>query len=359
MKQNLIRLVGLFIFGVFSIVYAKKSLTPSSDQTLTLNQAERIKIMTYNVENLFDTLDDPTKDDETFLPKKKKRSKKIQEKCKKAKKRHWVNDCLNTNWTTYKLDLKMSRLAKVIKAYNPDILILQEIENLNLLSEFNKKHLNYPSVTLLEGPDKRGIDVGILSKLQTEGSPKLHLQKMKPNAYFKKSRIKPTRGILEVTYRLSQKDNLSVFGLHFPSQGSPSEARKQAIKRLNEVAKASSSKYKIAAGDFNITSSEEHKLSLYKKDLGKYWSISHLIGCKKCKGTNYYHPKRSWSFFDAILFNGFTNKSEWKINKKSIQVFNELSLQNTKHKTPSRFNMGLSKYGVSDHWPVVAEIYKN
>jgi len=95
---------------------------------------------------------------------------------------------------------------------------------------------------------------------------------------------------------------------------------------------------------------------LYSKDLAKEWRVSHLIACKKCKGTNYYHRKRSWSFLDALLFSKNFTKT-WKIDKSSITVFNSLDVQNNRYGSPAKFEMGKNPAGVSDHWPVLAEIY--
>lgn len=328
-----------------------RGLGPTETITTDVDQ-KRISIMTYNVENLFDTIDDPGKNDETFLPKKKKDSK-IRQKCKQSSKGHWVKECLNTNWTEYALALKMKRLASVIKGYKkngPDILILQEVENLRVLSQFNEKHLGYPNVILLEGPDKRGIDTAILSKLESTMKPKIHLQHggwgNKPKA---------TRGILEANLKLPNNETISVFAIHFPSQGSPTKTRLEAIKRLNGLVQKTKN-LSIAGGDFNITKKENDQHKLFSKDLNKYWSVSHLIGCKKCRGSNYYHRARSWSFLDAILFSKNFNTT-WKIDKKSIDVFNDLDVQVNRHGSPKKFEMGKHQNGVSDHWPVVAEIY--
>ncbi len=328
-------------------------LRPTKQISVAINE-KRISIMTYNVENLFDTLDDPKKNDETFLPKLNK-NKKIQKKCKQSGRRHWVKECLNTNWTKFKLNVKMKRLASVIKGYKslgPDILILEEIENINVLNMFNSKHLGYKNVILLEGPDKRGIDVAILTRLDSVKKPKLHLQRFKNNSGQKSLSITPTRGILEAFLKLPNNEVLRVFGVHFPSQNSPTEKRKQAIQLLNKL-KSKGNYLSIAGGDFNIIQSESF---LYTKDLSKTWNVSHLIGCKNCKGSHYYHRKRTWSFLDALLFSKNFSKT-WKVDIKSINIFNKIDVQNNKYGSPKKFNMGKNQTGVSDHWPVVGEIY--
>lgn len=350
----------LAIVVIAAIYQGYNEIGPTLDSTAVASASvnkKRISIMTYNVENLFDTLDDPNKNDETFLPKSKK-NKKVQKKCRQTSGGHWLSECLNTNWTTYKLDLKMKRLASVIKGYKkigPDILILQEVENLNVLKMLNDKHLGYSNVILLEGPDKRGIDTAILSRLSSVEKPKLHLQKFTEGKGWGKNKIKATRGILQAVLKLPNDESLNVYAIHFPSQGSPTEARKQAIALLNKIA-GSKKKLSIVGGDFNVTSKEDKQHKLFSKTLAKKWKVSHLIGCKKCKGSTYYHRKRSWSFFDALLFSKKFGRT-WKIDKKSINVFHKMPVQENKFGSPARFDMGEHQTGVSDHWPVVAEIY--
>jgi len=352
MKKIATFLLILFMGG-FELY--KSLQTAPQQETITrpgkLSGQKRLRLMTYNVENLFDTLDDPKKNDETFLPKSKK-NKAVQQKCRKSSKKYWIKECLETNWTTFKLDQKMQRLSKVIKAAAPDVIILQEVENIGVLKSFNKKYLGYPTVILKEGPDRRGIDVAILSKLASTKKPKLHLQKHQNKKGYGRSRVKATRGILEANLGLPNGENLTVFGVHFPSQGSPTEARRQSIDTLNSLKKQASGLV-IAGGDFNIIGRESY---LYKKNIASQWQVSHLVGCKSCKGTNYYHRQRSWSFLDALLFSKSFGKT-WKLDKKSIQIFNSVSVQNNRYGNPAKFEMGKRPTGVSDHWPVVAEIY--
>ena len=73
-------------------------------------------------------------------------------------------------------------LGKLVKAKDPDdteeiaerilnmdldVLAVQEVENIEILKEFNKEQLGrlYPHQVLIEGNDNRFIDVGLLSKL--------------------------------------------------------------------------------------------------------------------------------------------------------------------------------------------------
>jgi endonuclease/exonuclease/phosphatase family metal-dependent hydrolase len=73
-------------------------------------------------------------------------------------------------------------IAKRILAMNVDVLAVQEVENIDILKEFNKNHLEglYSTEVLIEGNDPRFIDVGLLSKLPigaiTSFQTAVHLQ---------------------------------------------------------------------------------------------------------------------------------------------------------------------------------------
>jgi endonuclease/exonuclease/phosphatase family metal-dependent hydrolase len=61
-----------------------------------------------------------------------------------------------------------TEIAKRIKdVVNADVLAVQEVEHIGILKEFNRDFLDgmYPYLALVEGNDRRLIDVGIMSKL--------------------------------------------------------------------------------------------------------------------------------------------------------------------------------------------------
>ena len=97
----------------------------------------------WNVENLFDTVDDPRTNDEEFTP---------------TGKSEWSVDRLNT---------KYQHLAQVINAMNegqgPDILGLAEVENRMVVETLVRDHLKRKyTIIHQESPDERGIDCAIL-----------------------------------------------------------------------------------------------------------------------------------------------------------------------------------------------------
>ena len=93
-------------------------------------------VMTLNVNNLFDELDDPKKDDKAYLPIELKKSKKHIDSCMKIRVNSWKNECLNLDWDKDTKNAKLNNIARDIVAYDsdgPDIIALQEVENENIL----------------------------------------------------------------------------------------------------------------------------------------------------------------------------------------------------------------------------------
>ena len=76
----------------------------------------------WNLENLFDTTDDPNKNDVEFTPESKK------------------------EWTQERLNEKLSNLSKVISSMNngkgPDLLGVEEVEHEALLDSLIKKYIH-------------------------------------------------------------------------------------------------------------------------------------------------------------------------------------------------------------------------
>lgn len=363
MKYKAFLMVFILALGLNNIALAK------SKTTKTPAPAERIRVMTYNVENLFDTQDDPKIDDETYLPRKlKKDNPEITMRCQRLEKDWYREQCMKTDWNEKLLKRKMQRLADVIRKASHrkglDVLIVQEVENQAILERLRKEYLSdlftQPAI-LIDGPDSRGIDVGILTRLESKSAPKLHTLKFVANEQLPQDQIRNTRGILEAELKLPDGQSLFVFGVHFPSQGAPTEVRKQALAQLEALMDTKpKDSFIIAGGDFNITRSEDAKQS-YFYGLNKNYLVSHFNGCKGCRGTNYYHTLRSWSFFDVLAFSkNFASKdSAWQLDKSSIHIPNKSLYQVNRYGSPSRFNNGRGKDGVSDHWPMMAEIYKN
>ncbi len=348
-------ILALFLTSCFN---SKESVTVAdtpAESSATVSKS-KITVMTFNVENLFDTKDDKYKSDETYLPMSQKKSKSHKDTCNRMRSKRWRKECLYKDWSEKAYRKKLDKIAEVIKSANsnqlPDVVVLQEVENLRALKDLNKK-LGLKHAVLIEGRDIRGIDVAVLSNLKILGKPK---QSFVPFSKISKRRSKDTRGILQVKLELPNKETLTVYGVHFPAPYHPYKLRLESLKFLEGLRKKDKSDYQLAAGDFNIPASEAKRLDIYGSKIKPNWDLAHLY-CKKCKGTNYYSKKNSWSFLDMILLSGkFINGSKgWKLNKKSVRTGVFLSDQKKSNGAPRPYDEKKGK-GLSDHFPLIVDL---
>jgi len=158
------------------------------------NKKDSFYVANWNLENLFDTIDDPLKDDSQFLP-----------------------DSPN-KWNDEKFEQKLINLAKVINFMNngcgPDILSVQEVENINVLKRliYKLRDRDY-NIIHRESPDERGIDIGLIYDrkiFDIKNVSKLHVELPDHN---------PTRDIIhaELIHK-NCKEKIHVFVNHWPSR---------------------------------------------------------------------------------------------------------------------------------------------
>jgi len=325
-----------------------------------------VTIMTFNVENLFDNFDDPGKVDETFFALSDKQSDEHKEACAEIPVDRWRDQCLNWDWSDAMIEHKLSVVAKTILQVNegrgPDIIALQEIENIGILERLRTEYLadaNYLPAVLVEGHDLRGVDVAFLSRLELASEPVLH----RPDfSGFEERRVLDTRGVLQADFVLPDGAILTGFSVHFPAPFHPIEMRDVAYDHVNELRSAlPADHYVFAAGDFNTPSIEDRERKMLDKHVRPHWIVAHELGCDACRGTQYYAPDDSWSFIDMILWSPGQNsgaQATWNIRKNSVHIANALPDQVRENGTPARFQLPDGS-GVSDHWPLVMSIKLN
>lgn len=330
----------------------------------TAAKSPTVSILTYNVENLFDTEDDPVKNDETFLPASVKADPVFQNRCRTQNSNpFYARECLSKDWSPRILDRKLSRLSDVIaqvqNGRGPDILMVEEVESHKVLEQWRDRYMSamgYTTLAYVKGPDERGINTAVFSRLPLLEPPRLH--EIDFSSLEKNPR--PSRGILEVHLRLPNGDPLVVLSLHFPSQGAPTAFRKLAVDKLLAIAAGFPKGTNIlVGGDFNITAKEEWKEKYVENRLAKEFTVSHYVGCKGCVGTIYYSRDNTWSFFDILLFSKSLSSggtSPWRLDPASIHIVNSSVYQINRYGKPARFGNGRGPVGVSDHWPMYAEL---
>lgn len=313
--------------------------------------ANSFSVMTLNAQNLFDTQDDTGKDDKAYLPLIKKQSNAHKKACKKIWVKSWRNECLYLDWNEDTKNAKLHNLVDLITAYKTngvDILALQEIENINILKELFVllKPFGYVDFKLLESNDRRGIDTAYISKYYLKDI-KLHYIKFSPE--FSK---KDTRPIFEATL-LINSHKIKFYNVHFPSNFLPTKMRVESFETLNFLLNQHDYP-SVALGDFNLTNSDNIKYKVFQNQMNE-WDVAHYVGCHNCKGTYFYKPKKSWDFLDTIMISKDRNI---EFVKTSIEVFQTEYNTYKNSDKPYRFDP-IAKKGVSDHFPMVAQIKIN
>lgn len=299
--------------------------------TMSMNASalEKFTVLSYNVENLFDTQKDNGKNDWTFLPSDFKGKK---EECDKIGYWRYKEACHKINWTEKALKLKIKQIKKYVESIKvkPQFIGLSEIENENVVKMLAKE-LGYTGYKVSDSPDRRGVDVALLYNETSDikfVSKKEHVLKGK---YFKK---KPTRNILEVQFKINKKENLTLFVNHWPSLGNPTSTRiiaanalKQRMLLLNRRGH-----HIIALGDFNTIPENQPRPfeDVLLKNTG-FYDVSSLFMKdksidKKIKkalplGTYFYAPKMSWNHLDRIFINKRLNNGKGlNLDKSSYKV---------------------------------------
>jgi endonuclease/exonuclease/phosphatase family metal-dependent hydrolase len=322
-----------------------------------------VSIMTFNVENLFDNIDEPGKNDYTFLAIEDKQTDEHRDLCAGIEVRRWRDQCLDWDWSDTMIERKLAAVAATILQVGDgggaDIVALQEVENLAILERLRTEYLaeaGYAPAILIEGRDLRGIDVAFLTRLPLAREATLHAITFDG---IEEGRVRDTRGILQADFVLPDGSTLTGFAVHFPAPFHPTAMREVAYRRLNELRAALPAEhYVVAAGDFNTTSVEDREKAMFERFVRPWWTVAHEVGCVGCKGTSYYAPRDDWSFLDMILWSPASDRREnatWDFRADSVQIANRAPGQTRPDGTPWRFEVPGGR-GVSDHWPVVAVI---
>lgn len=319
-----------------------------------------VTIMALNVENLFDNIDDPVKVDETYLAADAKADAAHIAGCNTIAVASWRESCLSLDWSDATIEHKLSVVAAAIRQIDdgrgPDIVALQEVENLAILERLRTEYLGesgYLPGVLIEGSDRRGIDVAFLTRLPLAAPPILHPFDL-PEEFA--DRAGDTRGLLEATFELPDGSRLTGFSVHFPAPFHPREMRVLAYEHLNAVRKAVPPENSVfAAGDFNTTSTEDAEHGMLDRFVRPHWQVSN-DHCDGCQGTQYYARDDTWSFLDMVLFSPARGeKTTWELRANSVHIANRSAGQVSASGRPLRYDAA-ARGGVSDHWPVVITI---
>jgi endonuclease/exonuclease/phosphatase family metal-dependent hydrolase len=327
--------------------------------------AKEIKVMFYNLENLFDTNHDDGKNDYAYLP---MISVIKKEGCAKSGK-HFSKECMESDWGPKELAQKSAKLSVVIKAANPDLLGVCEIEN-DVTAKLIQTILGADEFdyVITNSGDERGIDVALFYRKSIFKKVSTDFLRLKIN--------NPTRDILYQKFALNNGKTLNVFVNHWPSQGNPVEHRLIAAQTLaNKIKFLNSNDALLVMGDFNVIEEDfpNPLKSVLEKDLKlasvykKYYSnskTSHQDKIQTPAGTYFFPPKFQWNLLDHFFVNdSFIRGKKLKIDISSFKIFSipenrEDYLYESGIHAGSKI-VGVPKAGVSDHFPIVINLEVN
>lgn len=317
--------------------------------------AKSIKFMQYNTENFFDTKHDLNTDDYTYLPLSEKNAiPNISEICKEMATEFYIKQCLNLDWNEARFTKKIINISNVIKSFDntgkgPDIVILEEIENKNVLNKLVTKGLDklgYQHQVLIEGDDSRGIDIALISKYPVTSA--------KRHPLVVNGQTLNTRGILEVAISVEGQE-IVVFGNHWPSQSNPTIERVASAKLLSSLAsQRKSADLIIAMGDFNTLNNENPAPFSFLPDFIDAEKEARKVQSNLNPGTHFF--KGNWTSLDHIFIH---KSSALKPQFDKFQIMNRPFMmkrdQRTGQMIPNRFDAETGE-GFSDHLPLGIEI---
>jgi predicted extracellular nuclease len=304
----------------------------------------------YNLENLFDTKNDPNTLDDDFTPKGFKK------------------------WTKKRIKKKLFKLAKSISALGldssyrgPVLLGIAEVENAEmirrLISAEPLREMPYDFVHF-DSPDERGIDTALIYNRDhfevTEAEPiALYVHNPEGQRDY-------TRDILYVHGKLNDEE-VHIFVNHWPSRRAGDtetsykriKAAETVVQFMNKLEAKHPNPNYIVMGDFN---DDPHSESIQDLVAAKslYNPMEKLLSPDR-GSANY---KRTWALFDQILVShNFFNYEKGTHSFAHANIFDEHFLREYKGKyegNPFRTFVG-KKYlgGYSDHFPVYIQLKFN
>ncbi len=305
-----------------------------------------ITIAFYNVENLFDLVNEPEKHDGEFTPDGSKK------------------------WTEERYQIKLDTLSRVLSSINenelPEIIGLCEVENkkvvIDLMNSGKLANGNY-EVVHYESPDFRGIDCALAYRPDEfevlESSP--------IKVSFKDEPKYTTRDILYVKGKTNNREEFHVFVNHWPSRiGGVEKTEPKRVEvatilknKIDSIVVASPKAKIIVLGDMNDEPSNKSLLESLAAQKPEYENsgmvnLMYPIPENKMGSYNY---RGNWNMLDNIIVStNLLDKKGFECVEHKGFVFSRewMEHKNTNGQvSPSRTYGGPNYYGgISDHFPV-------
>ena len=308
-----------------------------------------VRLMFYNVENLFDTRDDSLRADNDFLP----------------------GGGMKWNYSRY--IKKINALYKTIVAagswYPPEIVAFCEVENRKVLNDlvYGTYLAKYDYRIIHEdSPDQRGIDVCLVYR-----ADRLKLIDFR---YWIPAGIKRedfiTRSVLCVRFEVDD-DTLHLILNHWPSrrggvlagEGLRSKISGMVREKADSICRRNSSGAKIIiAGDFNCTP-DDHEIRTLVGHRDSDVCLTDLSEYPAAKGLGTYRYMGAWEMIDQVIVSGslLSGREGLFTSPGMLRIFKPDFLLKKDPKYPgmspfSTYRGYRYQGGFSDHLPVLLDI---
>ena len=346
---QLMKSIIIALFIVFSIF--------NPDHAQSKPEGRTFFMMSYNVENLYDTLNDPRIADDEFTP------------------------TGRMHWNTMRYIKKLSGIAKVISCIRPgdypDIIVLCEIENRNVLQDLvNQQALktSHYKIVHKDSRDTRGIDVALLYRSNKFKVLSWHVIRVK----YPGEKSEHTRDILYVKGVALNRDTLHIFGNHWKSRNGniadtePKRLYEAGILRskIDSLLKKNRNSYIICMGDFNDEPTSKSIIQVLgaacDKDQNFQGNLIDVMCQPHLHGKGTYRYKNKWLMLENIIVSKklFASKSGMNLSGTEGNIYSPAWLLKYNPKAGEAIpykTYGGDKYlgGYSDHLPVYIVLIKN
>jgi len=314
------------------------------------NEKKEAIVAFYNVENLFDTIDDALTIDEDFTP-----AGKLQ-------------------WNTSRYNEKLGRISEVLTLLPGELPVfigLCEIENKAVLEDLvslpalhNSPRQGHYSIIHADSPDERGIDVAALYDAS--------VLKEVSFQYYSIALPDPkdpnTRDLLYVKGKMSG-EWIHLFVNHWPSRSggqAESEPNRIAVAQLlkskaDSVMQVDADAQIIIMGDFNDHPTDKSLLEVLGASPSADSRLYNQMYAIHTTGNGSYFYKGEWGALDQMITSNALMMAEgWHVTGQSAGVLrDEKILFRDKEgiARPNRTYAGDSyKGGYSDHLPVYLKL---
>ncbi|OFX88200.1 MAG: endonuclease [Bacteroidetes bacterium GWF2_33_16] len=342
MKKNKAILIIIFI-AIFSVFNQQRINAQGK-------QLKVVSIAFYNLENLFDTIDTPDKNDIEFLP----------------------NG--SYQWDSKKYNTKLERMSEVIAQIGADVTksaptvigvselenrkVLEDLVNMPLLKEYKYEIVHY------ESPDKRGVDVALLyqssiMKVLNTRSATLKIEGI--DDFYTRDQL-VVSGVID-------GETLHFIVNHWPSRSGGEKTSRplrnaaadltrslvDSIMHTDPTAKI------IVMGDLNDDPSNESLIKHLKAkksiDETKSGDLFNPMYDMYKKGIGTLAYRDAWNIFDMLILSyPLISKEHEGFKLYRTRVFDKDFLKNESGKYkgyPKRTHAGgVYQAGYSDHFPV-------